>query len=138
MIEGKYNEVGDTTEIDELSDISIHSHPTDISKSPTLPSFNDLLLINPKGENFIFDADGLIFFSEIKKHPRTELPWRPLLYLGVEQLKESFRFLVSVEKHKPEFNIDKFAETFLEKMGVNIIRKPWKMLSNNPFSGFKI
>jgi hypothetical protein len=121
-----------STEIDGMSDISAHSHPR-IDKSYYLPSFDDVVYINP-GKNFIIFDEGITYFSEIKKHPITEHSWKPSIYLGIgtEQLRELYWSFI----HYPGLSKCKIKEEFYGKMGVTIIRKSWGELPDNPLSNF--
>lgn len=139
IIEGQdEREVKILPEIERISDIIAYYHPARKNLSAILPSLEDVYCVSSKVKNFIISNEGMIYYSEIIKHPKTELPWKPSIYTGLLQLKELFRSLAYQEKDKSEFDMNKFAETFLGKMGVKIIRKRWKELPNNPFSGFKI
>jgi hypothetical protein len=136
LIEGDYHHVAIPKEIDELSDISVHSHPTEINDL-TLPSLGDLLHCNLNGKKFIFNINELMYYSEIEKHPITGLAWKPQ---DVNELRRLYKYYFEVEAgdHKININHYRLEEKFLNTMEVKITRKPWKHLPNNPFSGFKI
>jgi|WetSurMetagenome_2_1015567.scaffolds.fasta_scaffold06955_2 hypothetical protein len=136
LLEGTYDKVDVKQEIEDISDISAHYHAKR-DGLPNLPSLADIFYINKRGKNFILNHEGITYFSEVKKHPLTGLPWKPSPYLGEVQLIELFNLLAHEERKKPEYDAYKFAEIFLGKMGVEIIIKPWKKLpSGNPLSGF--
>jgi hypothetical protein len=137
LTEGDYESVRVLKEIDERSDISVHYHSKENGR-PVLPSLEDIVLAIPHGNNFIISHKGITYFSEIKNHPIAVFPGTLFKLIEVEELKQLFRTFVGKKHDGQEFNVDKCAEEFLKKMGVRIIRKPWNMLPNNPFSGFKI
>jgi len=139
LIEGEYDHVGINTELEEASDISAHYHPKDnlpdLPDLPDLPGLSDIFYFNPRAKNFIINHEGLMCFSGIEKHPKTECLWRPT------DFKEFVSIFLSLRKKRmleAKFDKYQFDEEFLRRMGVNIVRKSWKMLPDNPFSGFKI
>lgn len=132
MIEGTRGEVRMLRKSDELIDISAHYHPSRRNASTHLPSVLDVLNINPKGKNFVFNRDGLTYFSGFEIHPITGLPWR-------QQDREKIGLiqLLYVENSSSKQYVSR--EQFLDKMGVKIVRKTWRELPNEkPLSNFSM
>jgi hypothetical protein len=121
--------------IDMKSDISTHSHPLAVAGLRTLPSPDDIININPEAKNIIFDGNGLTFYSGIKRHPKTGLPWIPQ---SVKELKQSLEVRYVETKEYFAFLDPDGAEKAYKRMGIEIIRKSWKELPNNPLSGFSL
>jgi len=133
MIEGTYDSVTVPTIIDETSDISTHYHPLGVTllTDAALPSLEDVIDITPNAENFIITSEGLTYFSEIKKHPITGSPWKPLTLEALVYVYKLFR------NSDPNIDGNKSTESsFLNSMGITVVQKPWQRLPNNPFSGF--